>query len=1496
MKKRLIFILSFLLALLVSVGVAAWIIVYQTKSPYPTELSGTFELKISYDSTLLTPTNGQLKGDLIKAGIPGQTTTTQTTVVVNHVTPDGKTYRYPVHRMYTNVYKLENTELMYGVAAKQADGTVSFTANNSKLTAETNGTTAVAVKILFNENDDANSDTQRFLRALLALPAPNTTEAEGAAATFLYDEGLLFNVTNDNRVTAVYQNNADVAMPTVAYNGSGNNKSCYGTIEGAINAHSNDTTYVEPGNTEIDPYILKNCTVKNTLTLPYEGTSVTTMQENVKTNAYLAPTTYLKTRVTLYSELTITGTLNIGGIVNAGGGGSLAGQTCGNYAQITLNGGKIKVNNGSKVNCYGFIKGSSTYSDIEFLSGSTLLMPFVLHEFRGGSVSSAMQKKDGTDTFTTCPFLRFTFVNIDGAYRIHYGATANAMASLHASGTTAQQSASVVSSSSDAKPLVQLSTNSRLDVLYDSNNRVAETAFTTSPDTFGKLVLNLHGNASINSLDIEKRIFLMTIRVSSKGAFLPVSYLYDVHFYEGTFDLTGQNIKILPGGSVTIHEGATVNAAQIMCYDQSPQQGAAGYFSYPAASAIGEGSLIVNGTLTATDLGGKVLSTEASAKITTKISTVSDYDLINTYHSNTTTPSSSVVYDKYDYYEAGILGGDDTVVYYLSTTETLALNDYNNASNTLSAAGSYYSEKRSDGTFGWYATPYTVTVHNQYNSTNHTFTDTKETEISDKNGFTIPTQTSDLYYTFGGWFYDNGYTLPVDTETSNKIYQKTDLYAKWTLNNYTINYVHIGIEKYDPSKLVIDGLDALPTTISYENGFGVNLPALSYISESPVYTFKGWRLSSATGSQISAYNNTLLNAADETRTVTLYATWTQATTYKITYDYGAYAEYIDDYDWNTSDTVIIGDPLLTPNTSTFDNISTIQHCFDGWAMSANGERIDTLTEELVGDNTEITLYARWIDKVKVNSVVDETTTLIGWYMPNGEVTTPAAPTKTGYLFLHWNVDNVSEFGESTTFTLQNATYGDTVNMTAEYEQLITISFNLDGGTAGFDVNDEKYKYVRAGAEYTAPAAPEKEGFKFIGWTVTGEAALVDSLAAGDSAILSSTPGAQVTLTAEYKQLVKITIDPGVGSLIEVGTTDYVEAGVPYPAPAVDVPEHKYGTWYFDTWIVTEEEGKSWKLAANDSAVLSYTPGAQVTLTARYKVSITVETNSATISSTDFDVNGDIVEIGKTITFTANTTEDKLTVTINGKGTTEREVTISEPITIEVTGSSCITADTLITLADGTQKRVDQLRGDELLLVWNLNTGRYDVAPIVFVDSESETEYEIIHLYFSDGSDVKVIYEHGFFDLNLRKYVYIDAYNYAQFIGHEFVTQGDISSNTWKKATLTNVVIETERTTAYSPVTFEHLCYYTNGVLSMPGGISGLFNIFDVNTETMSYDEEQMQKDIETYGLFSYDDFKDLIPEVAFDAFNGKWLKVAIGKGMLTWEDIEYLAARYVPLM
>ncbi len=225
------------------------------------------------------------------------------------------------------------------------------------------------------------------------------------------------------------------------------------------------------------------------------------------------------------------------------------------------------------------------------------------------------------------------------------------------------------------------------------------------------------------------------------------------------------------------------------------------------------------------------------------------------------------------------------------------------------------------------------------------------------------------------------------------------------------------------------------------------------------------------------------------------------------------------------------------------------------------------------------------------------------------------------------------------------------------------------------------------------------------------------------------------------------------------------------------------------------------------------------------------------------------------------------------------------------GDGCVTPDTLITLADGTQKRVDELDGNENLLVYNLETGKLDSAPIMFIDSDPASEYNIVKLIFADGTEVKIIYEHGFWDYDLNEYIYVRADNYADYVGHYFAKQ---NGNELEKVMLANVVVETERTMAYSPVTKGHLCYFVNGVLSMPGGVAGLFNIFEVDEQTMTYDFDLMQRDIETYGLFTYEELNSIVelPESMFNEAGGEYLKISIAKGRMTMDGLIAMIERY----
>ena len=228
--------------------------------------------------------------------------------------------------------------------------------------------------------------------------------------------------------------------------------------------------------------------------------------------------------------------------------------------------------------------------------------------------------------------------------------------------------------------------------------------------------------------------------------------------------------------------------------------------------------------------------------------------------------------------------------------------------------------------------------------------------------------------------------------------------------------------------------------------------------------------------------------------------------------------------------------------------------------------------------------------------------------------------------------------------------------------------------------------------------------------------------------------------------------------------------------------------------------------------------------------------------------------------------------------------------ITVSGSSsCIAAGTLITLADGTQKKIEDILDTDIILVYDHATGEFVPTSIIVVERDGWDYYNVIYLEYSNGIVNRIIYEHGLFDLTLNTYVYITESNYQDYIGHEFAY---FNGESIESVTLENAYVKNEYTGCYSLASAVHLNHFIDGMFSMPGGITGLFNIFEYG-DNLVYDAEKMQADIEKYGLYTYEDFADYVPIEAFYAVQGQYLKVSVGKGYVTYEEILAMIEKYL---
>lgn len=596
------------------------------------------------------------------------------------------------------------------------------------------------------------------------------------------------------------------------------------------------------------------------------------------------------------------------------------------------------------------------------------------------------------------------------------------------------------------------------------------------------------------------------------------------------------------------------------------------------------------------------------------------------------------------------------------------------------------------------------------------------------------------------------------------------------------------------------------------------------------YDFDGWYMDSELTEP--ALGKTIYSG------VTLYAKWTPKD-YTITYHFDL------DFDGNP----VSGTPVNDPNNPSTYNIESNYPLypaingdliFDGWYRNSDyTNKVTAINSSILASlsgNYNLDLYGRWYPEdastyviTYNNSNTDEGCTCIeSEEILSANLSSLAVPDLTGY-------NNDITYGKyfdgwyldsnySTKYTSYTQITGDT-NLYAKWlnKNAVTIMAN---GNPDFATG----RYLNANQNFTVPNASSygldvPTGYEVI-WGITGGDLDGQTVKTGDIICLSTTWGQSITVngTLQLKDM-KLTVSVGSN---------------------------------YDSVTVTVKRGSTtiYNAVAYNSTI-NVKLGDVITLNISAKSGYDAATptagNGVSKSGDNFTVTGE----GPTISL--------------GNATKQ---------------SSCLLPDTLITMADGSQKPVKDIVQGDLVKVFNHETGEVDAAPVTFNDYEEAAYVNVINLYFSNGSYVGVVSEHGFFDLDTMRYEYIDEYNYQDFIGHRFYVDGGSS------ATLDRVTVEERYTEVYSPVTFYHLDLFVEDMLSMPGGIAGLFNIFEY-ADNLQYDQEAYARDIETYGLFTYEDLAPLgVTEIMFEAYAGKYLKVALGKGILTEEYLAYLIERY----
>ncbi len=302
---------------------------------------------------------------------------------------------------------------------------------------------------------------------------------------------------------------------------------------------------------------------------------------------------------------------------------------------------------------------------------------------------------------------------------------------------------------------------------------------------------------------------------------------------------------------------------------------------------------------------------------------------------------------------------------------------------------------------------------------------------------TTPADPTKAGHTFAGWFSDSGLSQAFDFNNTTVTGDIT-LHAKWTINNYTVNFDSNGGTVVDDQSVPYNKLAVAPADPTKVG-----------------HTFAGWFTDSAL-SQAFDFDNTPV-----TSDLTLYAKWS-----------------INSYtvNFNSNGGTAVDDQSIPYNelAAAPADPTKAGHTFAGWFTDSGMSQAFDFDDTTV--TKDITLYAKWtINSYTVNFNSNGGTAVDDQSIQYGELaTTPASPAKAGHTFAGWFTDS----GLSQAFDFDNTTVTGDLTLYAKWTpDKYTISFDTLGGSAVDDVS------VEHGNKLTAPASPSRSGYTFSGWYV-----------------------------------------------------------------------------------------------------------------------------------------------------------------------------------------------------------------------------------------------------------------------------------------------------------------------------------------------------------------------------------------------------------------------------
>ncbi len=258
---------------------------------------------------------------------------------------------------------------------------------------------------------------------------------------------------------------------------------------------------------------------------------------------------------------------------------------------------------------------------------------------------------------------------------------------------------------------------------------------------------------------------------------------------------------------------------------------------------------------------------------------------------------------------------------------------------------------------------------------------------------------------------------------------------------------------------------------------------------------------------------------------------------------------------------------------------------------------------------------------------------------------------------------------------------------------------------------------------------------------------------------------------------------------------------------------------------------------------------------------------------------------------ATTLPTSITVTMGGQTLASSQYEYSNTTGVytikDVTGdlvisanTTCLVEGTRIRITDGTTKKIEDIKYDDLLMVFDHENGGVTYEYPIWIEKATRVmSYQ--ENSFSDGTVLNTYGDHGVFSMDKYEYVSVtdkDSFHVGTKVA-KIIEDGSIE-----------VVIVTDIKTIYKEVNYYHVSStrYHNVIaedLLTTDGTLVSSNMFSFNKDiTWSSERDNFLKKND---LFYYEDWKHYFPEHIFKGYRMEEAKNVFNKGLLDIEEYYY---------